>query len=918
MFRELLPNFFKIMSVKQNIAEMFPVRTRVLWLATSLLLMISDRLWGQTPTEHPTLIFSIEENSQAGTEAGALAELYPELNHFRFSNRSRTTLFQVHPDTGVISVRDGAKLDFEKRAVVTLTIVADIREEQEDPYLAEFAESLRDEGFSSRTLSRLIPLEQRIQVQVQLRDVKEADEEAIADDAGGHSESAGTVDGAAVIPAKEPSTSEVTAETTQGDSNAPEPVMSENGSRGKATLEIRTPVNELYPPATQRLTPESTTTAEPVRVQEVGAPLISLDSTDAEATEGLDEAAVPMPTDVRPVAEETSTGNGKTLTLSATSGQTALQLNAATNAGAENPGSESADAAADRSLVDAENEAAEVTAHPQRTFLLRTLVSLMIILGTAYLLRHRWRSFKKSLPETPEEQPTQASVSNEPDALTANASLDDQAEDNAADEFVKELFPEEPASQIEHAIKTLIAEKSDEDDGAPFDPESLIDEEYFNDSDNLKSLKAKNAELGDRLEALAGGAISAPEDPLQIDGLLVVTTASSESASADQGQERPEMSDDDSSDLDSDFMERSNREDRSEFTHGRSSFSTYDQDATPLAEPRWNSDWPGYSEEKPSGSAVPVTEAVASLGAEPKSSAVMETADDKIANLRNELADLFALQKKAEVSEAKPIIPVKPRRDDIEESCVSDETAGKPEPCPEETHLESVAQYLSQLLERSKKEEAADAIFVDRRKSSDKPAGKWDGVDRRGGAPKAKAPVKSYIESYLSEHGGELSHDSGSQKSAETPLDEFSRPQEMKPPVERRPVDVQAIRQNMNSFRNVAATALEHALASHRIRQAKGKVAWRTTLVAGLTVVSVLAIATNSAMKIYFPSLGWLMGLIICLAIAELILRVEAIRRHRRELRYRILEPAKKSGDRSDKTGADGTAVAEDAPVALS
>jgi hypothetical protein len=54
------------------------------------------------------------------------------------------------------------------------------------------------------------------------------------------------------------------------------------------------------------------------------------------------------------------------------------------------------------------------------------------------------------------------------------------------------------------------------------------------------------------------------------------------------------------------------------------------------------------------------------------------------------------------------------------------------------------------------------------------------------------------------------------------------------------------------------------------------------------------------------------MGLIICLVIAELILRIEAIRRHRRELRYRILEPVKKPFDRTDRNIADGTVAAED------
>jgi hypothetical protein len=60
------------------------------------------------------------------------------------------------------------------------------------------------------------------------------------------------------------------------------------------------------------------------------------------------------------------------------------------------------------------------------------------------------------------------------------------------------------------------------------------------------------------------------------------------------------------------------------------------------------------------------------------------------------------------------------------------------------------------------------------------------------------------------------------------------------------------------------------------------------------------------------------MGLIICLVIAELILRIEAIRRHRRELRYRILEPVKKPVDRSDRNIADGTVAVQDVSQTLS
>ncbi|MFO0999958.1 MAG: hypothetical protein U0936_06465, partial [Planctomycetaceae bacterium] len=542
----------------------------------------------------------------------------------------------------------------------------------------------------------------------------------------------------------------------------------------------------------------------------------------------------------------------------------------------------------------------------------RSVVSLMIILGTAYLLRHRWKLIRKSLPEPQDEQPTEASASNILDAQSVDVSADEQAELQAADAFVKKQISEEPSPQLEPAIKAVITQRSDEDNCAPFDPESLIDDDYFNDSDDLQSLKAKNAELGDRLEALAGAAESVSERSPGIDDLLSVATPSSNSASEVTPVGHPVRSEDYSGDSDPDLNECLDRDGASRFIQGRSSFSTYEQNESPLAEPRWNSDWPGYSEEKPSPSAIPATEAVAVLSAEPTASAIVEVTDEKITSLRNELADLFAIQKKTEMTETKPLVPAQLQPEEVDEFNDTIEKDLKPAPCPEETHLESVAQYLSQLLERSKKEEAADAIFVDRRKSGDKPAGKWDGIDRRGGAPKARAPVKSYIESYLSEHGGELSHDSGQQRHSELPSDESSSPSEPKPLVERRPVDVQAIRQHMNSFRNVASTALEHALASHRIRQAKGKVAGRTTLVVGLTVVSVLAIATNSAMKIYFPSLGWLMGLIICLTIAELILRIEAVRRHRRELRYRILEPVKKSGDRSDKSAVDGIIASED------
>lgn len=876
-----------------------------MWLATALLLTINDRSWGQTTIEIPMLLVSIDENSEAGTEVGALAELYPELNQFRLSNRSRSTLFQVHSDTGVISIRDGAKLDFEKRSAITLTIVADIREEQEDTYLAEFAESLRGQGFSSRTLSRLIPLEQRILVQVMIRDVEEADEVPTASsDSSGIDEPLAIDDPAEVFP----------VETASPEIGSTDSVMPE-----LVTPEIRKPASELSPPklsppATHVMRPESNVAVENRQAHEVAIsnkPTLSIVAVDIATAQ---EPEVPMPSDVPQMLPEPSIANRKTLALSGSSGQAAIQLNAATDDGNGQVASHSARVGEDPMFKDAEVEAAEVAVHLQRTFLLRSIMSLLIVLGSAYLLRHRWRSFKKLLPQRPQEHVTEQTAPEDQEVTAIETALEDKAELKAADDFVKQPVLDKAFPQSEQAVKSFIAQRVDEDNGAPFDPESLFNDDDFNDADDLQSLKAKNAQLGDRLEAFAGSVESAVQDRIPIDDFLTETATMSGPWAIAWTDKDSSRTADISSDHDHELVDGSRRDDGAEFVHGRSQDATCHEDPSSSAEPRWNSDWLGNPREKRSTAKAALTtaaETVAVLAEESNSHADIKATDNKITSLRNELADLFAIQKKAQASEAQGVVSVESV---VQEAPDTKDRTNKPEACPEETHQESVAQYLSQLLERSKKEEAADGIFADRRKTTEKTPAKWDGSDRRG-VQKAKAPVKSYIESYMSEHGGELSQDSVTQKSTEASLDEFARPMELKQPVERRPVDVQAIRQHMNSFRDVASTSLEHALASHRMRQAKSKVAGRTTLFVGLTLVSILAIATNSAMRTYYPSPGYLTGLFVCLAIAELILRADAIRKHRREHRYRILEPITKFGDRSDGVCVEAEVVADDASV---
>ena len=362
-----------------------------MWLFTSLLLTDCDRLLGQTEAEIRSLVFFIDENSPAGTEMGALAELYPELNQFRFSNRSRSTLFRIHPDTGVVSVRDGAKLDFEKRSTVTLTIVADIREEQEDPYLAEFTESLRDEGFSSRALSRLIPLEQKIQLQVFVRDVREAE-----DSPAGLSETGSPEEPVAIMPhAVVSSVENSLSEVADAEHGANEPSTSENNALTVTEQEVSRPEvanPEIIKPERAVLAPSKSKPAEPESVitktestQAEASPTVSseqsavvktveskdaavsnesgLSSVDEETVDPM-EPEVPMPSDVPPSIAGPSNADGRTLVLSESSGQAALRLNSATSAGGRTVDSGTAESQTTQGKVDVESVAADVAAHP--------------------------------------------------------------------------------------------------------------------------------------------------------------------------------------------------------------------------------------------------------------------------------------------------------------------------------------------------------------------------------------------------------------------------------------------------------------------------------------------------------------------------------------------------------------------------
>jgi hypothetical protein len=255
----------------------------------------------------------------------------------------------------------------------------------------------------------------------------------------------------------------------------------------------------------------------------------------------------------------------------------------------------------------------------------------------------------------------------------------------------------------------------------------------------------------------------------------------------------------------------------------------------------------------------------------------------RVLNLRAELADLFNLRATTESRLQKAEAESEEQTESTEES-----SEGK---SPEESHLDSVAKYLSQLLERSRKEDEAD-IFVERRGTV---AGKWDGVDRRE-KPK---PVKSYIESYLEQHGGALRDDleALAQRAQTTP----SQPEEApRAPREYKPVDVNHLRQNMESFRAVAVRSVETAMAAYQVRLAKGKLVGRSMLITGLIVVVGLGVGTNVVRNFHLEPLNWLICAFILLCIAEFFLRVESIRKNRREMRLKILGAQRPSNKKAE------------------
>ena len=266
--------------------------------------------------------------------------------------------------------------------------------------------------------------------------------------------------------------------------------------------------------------------------------------------------------------------------------------------------------------------------------------------------------------------------------------------------------------------------------------------------------------------------------------------------------------------------------------------------------------------------------------------------------LQSELANLFAMHvlKEPETS-LEPSDPtfdvdletvsadspnLKPLEEHIEKS--EQEVQGNQQQVSEDLHLDSVKLYLSKLLERSDDATTPEAILVDRRKTADS----HRGIDRRSIPEPSHLPVKSFLNDYMSAHGGELAEivDKTATRTSKLKPEVASEPPKPRPPV-----DVDSMREKMNSFRVVSIQSSEYALLSHLLREAKAKIAGRAVMVAGLAGITTFIFLANMKHVIDFSTLCWLMCSLVVLSVAELCLRIHAVIKQRRSVTSRVLPP---------------------------
>ena len=199
----------------------------------------------------------------------------------------------------------------------------------------------------------------------------------------------------------------------------------------------------------------------------------------------------------------------------------------------------------------------------------------------------------------------------------------------------------------------------------------------------------------------------------------------------------------------------------------------------------------------------------------------------------------------------------------------------------EDTSDDFVRDYMEQLLSRSRKSAGNSLPSELSGGSKGKSAGPSPApaATKKPEAAATKSPpkVKSYIDQYMA--GGSMPlEDSGASDSSATHSEASGDNQEEAPMIPRAKVDVEKLRQNMDSFRSVSTHSVEKALVTHALRTERLSINGRIFLVCVMGFMSVFFAIANYKGIINSTALIWVTLLGAIGAALELTRKMYAVK----------------------------------------
>lgn len=142
--------------------------------------------------------------------------------------------------------------------------------------------------------------------------------------------------------------------------------------------------------------------------------------------------------------------------------------------------------------------------------------------------------------------------------------------------------------------------------------------------------------------------------------------------------------------------------------------------------------------------------------------------------------------------------------------------------------------------------------------------------------PEKPKPVgqKSFIDAYMSGEYDANESGAAAQVVDEAPVEELAAPSEP-----RAKIDLQSLRNDMNSFRELSTKSVENALASHAKRQVRGGITTRITVFLSLLVVTLFVLCAALIDVIPFGVMCWIAIIATAVSGIELALKMSKLKK---------------------------------------